>query len=344
MSNAGVNAGVDAGAVAKLTRSVLPWQETAWQQMQQLRKNMPHALLFFGNPGIGKSLFAQQLAKALLCENIQADGYACDSCPSCVWFAQDNHPDFRCIRPENLEPEAADDASKEIKIDQIRALADFMNISTHRSGMRVVVLYPAETLNLASSNALLKTLEEPPPNTVFLVITHSLDKLLPTILSRCRKFALGMPSRKTALEWLRSQKVQDAENWLAEQGGAPLTALHMAQLGKREELDLWLQHLALPSLEGALKTAEKLQKTPVSQLLAWLQRWLYDVLSCRLASTIRYYPRYQKELTALAQRVDLMQLLALQKSCKERSAIADHPLSAKLFIEDMLLEYVAICR
>ncbi len=174
----------DAGVINTLPRSVLPWQQAAWQQMQQLRKNMPHALLFFGNPGIGKSLFAQQLAKALLCEKIQPDGYACDACPSCVWFAQENHPDFRCIRPENLEPEPADDASKEIKIDQIRALADFMNISTHRSGMRVVVLYPAETLNLASSNALLKTLEEPPPNTVFLVITHSLDKLLPTILSR----------------------------------------------------------------------------------------------------------------------------------------------------------------
>ncbi len=320
---------------------ILPWQAPSWQSMQHLRKNMPHALLFYGNAGIGKQIFAQQLAKALLCEKPQGDGFACNNCPSCTWFAEDNHPDFRCVRPEILEAEPADDASKEIKIDQIRALADFMNISTHRSGLRVVLLYPAENLNLASSNALLKTLEEPPPKTVFLLVTHSLDKLLPTILSRCRKFALGMPGKTEALAWLKAQKVQDAENWLAEQGGAPLAALQMAQIGKRDDLDLWLQCLALPSLEIALKTADKLQKAGVPQLLAWLQRWLYDVLSCRLSGTIRYYPRYQKEITNLAQKMDVAQLLALQKSCKDRSAIAEHPLAPKLFIEDMLLEYIA---
>ncbi|MBI3230254.1 MAG: DNA polymerase III subunit delta' [Burkholderiales bacterium] len=324
--------------------TLLPWQHSAWQQIQVLRQNMPHALLFYGNPGIGKTRFIQVLAQALLCENGRSDGLACGSCPSCTWFLEGNHPDFRCVRPERMEPEPADDASKEIKIDQVRLLADFMNISTHRSGLRVVVLYPAETLNLASSNALLKTLEEPPPKTVFLLATNSIDQLLPTILSRCRKFALGMPGQAESLAWLSAQGVRDAANWLAEQGGAPLTAFEMAQVGKRDELDFWLQFLALPSLDGALKTAEKLQKTPVPQLLAWLQRWLYDVLSCRLASTIRYYPRYQKEIAALAARVDLGQLLAVQKSCKERAAIAEHPLAPKLFIEDMLLEYVTICR
>jgi hypothetical protein len=95
--------------------------------------------------------------------------------------------------------------SKEIKIEQIRALADFMNISTHRQGLRVVVLYPAEALNTPASNALLKTLEEPPPGTVFLLSSNSLDRLLPTILSRCRKFALPMPDEAQALAWLKEQ-------------------------------------------------------------------------------------------------------------------------------------------
>jgi DNA polymerase-3 subunit delta' len=95
--------------------------------------------------------------------------------------------------------------SKDIKIEQIRNLADFMNISTHRQGLRVVVLYPAEALNTPASNALLKTLEEPPPGTLFLLASNSLDRLLPTILSRCRKFALPMPSHEQALTWLKAQ-------------------------------------------------------------------------------------------------------------------------------------------
>src|SRR5690606_27063109 len=110
---------------------------------------------------------------------------------------------------------AAKTPSKEIKIDQIRALADFMNISTHRQGMRVILLYPAEALNTAAANALLKTLEEPPPNTMFLLVSNSLDRLLPTILSRCRKFALTMPGKDEALQWLNEQGVADADAWLA---------------------------------------------------------------------------------------------------------------------------------
>ena len=323
---------------------IFPWQHTAWQEIAQLRSKMPHALLLYGNQGIGKTVLAERLAQSFLCEQLQDQQQACGVCSSCTWFLQGNHPDFRCVRPEIMEPEPADTASKEIKIDQIRALSDFMNISTHRRGARVILLYPAEAMNVASANALLKSLEEPPPATLFLLVSHSLDQLLPTILSRCRKFALGMPSQAQALAWLQEQGVREAANWLAEQGGAPVSALQMAQLGKREDLDVWLQHLAAPSLETALRTADKLQKTPVPQLLAWMQRWLYDLLALRLAGSIRYYPRYQSQLQALAVRVDLAQLLILQKNCKDRSAIAEHPLAPKLFIEDMLLEYLAICR
>jgi len=229
--------------------------------------------------------------------------------------------------------------SKEIKIDQIRALADFMNISTHRQGMRVVVLYPAEALNGASANALLKTLEEPPPHTVFLLVSNSLDRLLPTILSRCRKFALAMPSRTDALVWLGTQQVQDGDVWLAEQGGAPLAALASAQAGSRETMDEFLRQLAQPSSEGALKIADRLQKIPLTDLVAWLQRWMYDVFSCKFSGKIRYYPRYKAELATLADKVETGALLRVLKAANERRAIAEHPLSAKLFIEDMLLDY-----
>jgi DNA polymerase-3 subunit delta' len=218
-----------------------------------------------------------------------------------------------------------------------------MNISTHRQGLRVVVLYPAEALNMPASNALLKTLEEPPPGTVFLLASNGLDRLLPTILSRCRKFGLPMPDHAAALAWLKEQGVPDADSWLREEGGAPLAALDKANGGSREELDTLLGFLARPNVESALRQADKLSKTPLSSLVSWQQRWLYDLLSSKLSGTVRYYPRYQKELAALAGNVHTANLLRAIKSANERRAVADHPLSAKLFVEDMLLDYTACC-
>ena len=339
--------------------SMYPWQEDAWTRLQAMRARLPHAILFHGPAGIGKADFIEAFAQALLCENVRPDGHACGTCASCGWFAQGNHPDYRRVRPEALEdevPAAEGDeapaeekktksktASKEIKIEQVRALADFMNISTHRQGLRVVVLYPAEALNMPASNALLKTLEEPPPGTVFLLASNGLDRLLPTILSRCRKFALPMPDHAQALAWLEAQGVQDADGWLREQGGAPLAALVQAETGSREELDGLLQVLAQPSVDAALRSADKLSKAPLASLVAWQQRWLYDVFSYKLSGVIRYYPRYQRELAALAGRVHVANLMQAIKSTNERRAVADHPLSPKLFVEDMLLDYTSRC-
>jgi DNA polymerase III subunit delta' len=343
-----------------MTSSIHPWHHAAWEQLQLLRPRMPHAILFHGAGGTGKSAFIEAFAQSLLCEAVRADGHACGTCVSCGWFSQHNHPDYRRVRPEALEdelPEGEEGAdadtgkkakstktpSKDIKIEQIRALADFMNVSTHRQGLRVVVLYPAEALNTPASNALLKTLEEPPPGTVFLLASNSLDRLLPTILSRCRKFALPLPEHAQALEWLKAQGLADAECCLREQGGAPLAALEQAQAGNRDELEVLLQHLAHPSVDGALKTAEKLSKSPLAALVAWQQRWLYDVFSYKLSGNIRYYPRYHKELAMLAAKIGSASLMRAIKSANERRAIADHPLSPKLFLEDMLLDYTACC-
>lgn len=341
-------------------KAIYPWHLPAWEQLQQLRARMPHAILFHGPEGTGKADFAEAFAQSLLCENVQPGGHACGACASCGWFEQQNHPDYRRVRPEALEDEPAADGeegadgeakksksakapSKEIKIEQIRALADFMNISTHRQGLRVVLAYPAEALNTPASNALLKTLEEPPPGTVFLLSSSSLDRLLPTILSRCRKFALPMPDHAAALGWLEEQGLADADSWLREQGGAPLLALAQAESGGREDMETLLQLLARPSVESALRAADKLSKAPLASLVSWQQRWLYDVFSYKFSGKIRYYPRYEKELAVLAGKVHTANLMREIKSANARRAVADHPLSAKLFVEDMLLDYTACC-
>jgi DNA polymerase-3 subunit delta' len=338
-----------------MSGAILPWQSEVWTRLQAMRERMPHAILLHGPQGTGKTGFAERLAQSLLCEAPHADGQPCDACAACGWFQQYAHPDYRRIRPEALDEDgtseegeaekgskASKTPSREIRIEQVRALSDFMNVSTHRSGRRVVLLYPAEALNTVSANALLKTLEEPPPGTIFLLVSHRPDRLLPTILSRCRQMALPMPPPEQALAWLKAQGVEEAATWLAEQGGAPLAALEAAQGGSRDALDALLAHLAHPEAESPLKVADRLQKNPPLELVASLQRWLYDLFSVKFSGSVRYYPKYSSQLDALAARTDDLRLLAALKGAAERRAIAEHPLSARLFIEDMLLDYSSL--
>lgn len=339
--------------------SLYPWQVADWQRWQQMRARLPHAVLLHGVEGIGKVAFAEQAARSLLCESPQMDGQACGQCASCGWFTQYSHPDFRRVRPEALDAEDDDAAveaedsnakktptskapSRDIRIEQVRALSTFMNVSTHRAGHRVVMLYPAEALNSASANALLKTLEEPPPDTVFLLVTHRIDRLLPTIRSRCRQFPLHMPSPEAALAWLNAQGIINAERWLAEQGGAPLAAQEAAQGEFAEAQEEWLAHLARPDPAGALSVAERLQKVTLTQLVAWQQRWLYDLLAIKMAGRVRYYPHHRKTLETLAARLSAERLQQALRDAGSRRAVSEHPLSGRLFIEDMLLEYASL--
>ncbi len=342
-----------------MTESLYPWQTADWQRWQQMRERLPHAVLFHGTEGIGKVTFAEHAAQSLLCESPDVEGHACGECASCGWFAQYSHPDFRRVRPEALDAEDdeaspdADDStakkpatsktpSRDIRIEQVRSLATFMNVSTHRAGLRVIMLYPAEALNAASANALLKTLEEPPPDTVFLLVTHRIDRLLPTILSRCRQFPLQMPAAEAALAWLQSQEVSKPGQWLAEQGGAPLAALEAAHGEFSAVQEEWLSHLARPDTAAALVVAERLQKVSLTQLVAWLQRWLYDLLTLKLAGRVRYYPHHRKSLEALAARLSAESLQQALRDAGSRRAVSEHPLSARLFIEDMLLDYARL--
>lgn len=336
--------------------ALFPWQQVSWQKLQQNKAALPHAILFHGASGIGKETFAMAFAQSLLCEHPHADGQACGECPSCGWFMHRNHPDYRCIRPEALEDAVSDDSgdaeekssakkapSQDIKIEQIRSLSSFMNVSTHRSGMRVVVLYPVEALTTEASNAILKTLEEPPENTVFLLVTDRIDRLLPTVLSRCRLFSLPMPTEAESMEWLSRQGIDQPAVFLHEQGGAPIAALEAARSDDREMVNTFLQQLQHPdAIVSSLAIADKLQKIPMPLLVSWLQRWLFDLFSYQLSGSIRYYQQYQTAIAALVKKIDPVTLSEALKKANARQQVATHPLSAKLTVEDMLLEYAGL--
>ncbi|MFX1762066.1 DNA polymerase III subunit delta' [Paraburkholderia sp. A1RI-2L] len=341
---------------------IYPWQSGDWERLQQLRSHWPHALLLHGQAGIGKLQFAQHLAKGLLCESPQADGQPCGACPACTWFAQGNHPDYRIVLPEALAGLAgqtgADDKedakadkgdadegkktrapSKEIRIEQVRALLDFTGVGSHRGGLRVVVLYPAEALNVAAANALLKTLEEPPAGVVFLLVSARIDRLLPTIISRCRQWPMSTPAPDGAQAWLANQGVGDPAGLLAEAGGAPLAALALSQDDNRALRDWTLGQLAAGAACDAFACGETLQKLPVPLVLGWLQRWVYDLLAERTAGRPRYYPQSAAALTRCAANLDASALARYLKSVTRQRAVENHPLNARLVFEELFLGY-----
>jgi len=332
-----------------------PWLKNDLEQLLVRRAQLPHALLLHGQSGIGKTALAQFFAQSLLCEQPQTHG-ACGDCPACHWFVQGNHPDFRCIRPDalNEDGDSADTeenkegkeskekkkASQEIRIDQIRALADFVNVGTHRSGVRIVLLYPAQALNLNAANALLKMLEEPPPQSLFLLVADGLDRLLPTILSRCQKIAVGLPDPALATAWLKQQDIRNAEALLAEAGGAPLAALALnAAAELRQMQGELLTDLAQPAQLDALRLAEKLYKLPLPTVIDWMQRWLYDLVVYVQAGRVRYYPTREQSLRTLAQQVSLGAVMDLARQVNQFQMIARHPLNARVQLEALLLQY-----
>src|SRR4051794_26653499 len=165
--------------------TAMDWHLDAHAALLRDKSRLPHALLLKGVRGIGKLVFARALAKALLCESPAADGASCGHCAACAWFEAGTHPDFRQIEPASMseqddeeDPEQVDKPQKSekkkpvtISVGQIRALPEFLYLSTHRGGVRIVVLHPAETMTVSAANALLKNLEEPPPQTHFIVVT-----------------------------------------------------------------------------------------------------------------------------------------------------------------------------
>jgi DNA polymerase-3 subunit delta' len=338
----------------------LPWQMEDAKRLLAHTDHLPHALLVHGLSGIGKREFVQALATALLCEDLQG-GQACGHCQSCLWIAAGHHPDLKLVRPEavadregvNVQAQESElkDAeasaakkklSEEIKVDQVRALEAWYHRSTHRGRWRIVVLYPADALSVISANALLKALEEPPPNTIFLLTSDAPDRLLPTIISRCQKFALSLPAKQQCEQWLAVQGVKQPEQWLAAAGGAPLAALSMAQ-SQDQACPAWAYALVTDLSKGSLVDvpglADNLAKSHASEWIHVLQRLAVDVSLACAQVPVRYYPGLQDSWVRLAGKTKAMQAQELCGWLSLQARLANHPLSPKLFAQVCLQRF-----
>ena len=297
-----------------------------------------------GTKGIGKLDLAINFAQSLLCQQPDVSGFACGKCPSCHWFEQGSHPDYRLLQPEALNPDGEESGprkkpSKQISVDQIRGLVDFFGMTSHQGGKRVIVIHPAETMNANAANALLKSLEEPPPGLLFILVSHKPQQLLPTILSRCLSFALSAPDAASAIQWLKEQGVKNPSEALAASGFAPLQAVHQdEQLGGIERHKL-LRSVRQPGEMDVFALAEGLQKTEQVLVVQWLQQWCYDLGSMKLSGRLRYHPGEEAAIKKLVESIAPLNLARLQKHLQTAKRDAQHTLNPKLFFESLLFVY-----
>jgi DNA polymerase-3 subunit delta' len=318
---------------------IYPWQEHSWTQLAARRERLPHALLIHGPAGIGKLALAEHFAQSLLCEAVDATRAPCGQCDGCRWYLAGSHPDFRRVEPEALarQPEisAEEDAprqapargskpSTEIKVEQVRALDGFLNLRSHRAGRRVALVHPAEDMNLNAANALLKSLEEPPADAVFLLVSHRPSRLLATVRSRCVAVAVPVPDAAASAAWLAQQGAKDAGSWLAFASGAPLRALECAS-GAGESLERRRKAALGRDLEslGAVGDREELEV-----LAEVLQKQALDVAFASFCGRSRYGDA-KPSRNGLA-------WLRYARSMGRNRVLAQHPLNPRLFAGEML--------
>lgn len=327
-----------------------------WNALQTRRSRLPHALLLAGPRGLGKFDLARAFAASLLCEQPQADGQACGQCLACGWQVQGNHPDFRLLQPEALsesEGEAEESkkkGSKQITIDQVRALDEFLTVGTHRAGLRIILIHPAEAMNHSTANSILKSLEEPPADTLFMLVSHEPMRLLPTIRSRCQFVPVTLPERAQAMAALRAEGVADPEPWLALAGGAPALAQELAQSDQKnwpQELTRWF--LAGPKLDALAAAAaiDKLLKDSKGQaslrhLVEWTQKWSVDLLLARKRLPVRYFLQHRATITTVVAGVPEIRLVHYYRHLLACRREAEQPLNSRLFLDDFFLNYRAL--
>jgi DNA polymerase-3 subunit delta' len=322
---------------------IYPWHQHHWLQLVANWHNRPNAWLFVGKAKTGKSAFAQYLAQALLCENPEKDYQPCGQCPSCHLFEQGSHPDFMLLTPGQDEDTGNARKLLQIKIDSVREVLQFSQITSHRGGLKVIVINPAESMNVQAANALLKVLEEPPQNVVFILVSSQKDRLLPTIKSRCRPFVLDIPDKEQALSFLREQQVADAASLLAFNGGAPLFEDSSEHNEIRAQLTELLSEPALIAfMDFAAKFDQK--KWPLALFLDWMQKWISDLVWVRYNTKAYFYPDYTDELKKIGQNIQMISVFEFLAQLNKLIPYGQHTLNVKLQIESVVIDYLNLIK
>lgn len=246
-----------------------PWLGPPWRRLTEYvdAGRVPPALLLIGIRGLGKTLLARAFAQRLLCRHPEQSG-ACGRCGSCRLVLAGTHPDLLVLEPE--EP------GKPIKVDRVRDVMGRLTLKPHFGGYRVVLVVTADAMNRHAANSVLKTLEEPDPSTLFLLVTSAPESLPPTVRSRCQAISVVPPGRADLLAWMQERTEGDCVEELCEIAqGAPLRAVQMMTgdvVTRRRELhDTWraVADGRLDPVSAAVAWEKSAEDT-----IAWLIRWV----------------------------------------------------------------------
>lgn len=322
--------------------SLLPWHHSAWHDLvrRQHHSGLPHALLFNGRQGIGKHSFALHVAQWRLCVQPHDEG-ACGHCHSCLLWQAGTHPDVLVCQPE--------EGSRQIRIDAIRHINQFLSQTPQISACQVVVIRPLEVMNLNAANALLKTLEEPPGESLLLLETERIGSVLPTLRSRCQRLVMAPPTTPEALQWLIEQGIdQGSAEWaLRFNPQAPLQALQWCQTERVKQVQQWQQQLQQWSERNIALQAISTDwgKLDFTDVIAWLHQAVNDWLKQQMGidpKTLMFAELFQASAMLTDATVDKTKLLTLQKQCQALHAqlLSGHGnVNKALTIESLLLDW-----
>jgi DNA polymerase-3 subunit delta' len=208
-------------ARSRMTTNFAPWQQRAYGLLVDIARSerLPHGLLLSGPSMLGKHDVAVAFSKWLLCERRDQSEFACGKCASCHFFSVGTHPDLIHVSRDYNDK---GNLRTEIVVDQVRKLGEWFTLTPARFGMQIAIIEPADAFNISASNALLKTLEEPLPGRLLVLVSADPSRLPATIRSRCQKLEFRLPPREEALAWLRGEsKSKSAEEALDAARGHP---------------------------------------------------------------------------------------------------------------------------
>jgi len=341
---------------------VHPWNARQAETLVRSMRQLPHAMLLAGAPGLGKNAFAEWLSGLLLCEQADAPDLACNRCQGCRLRASGSHADLHVVQPESLyknsdsllaryafryPPEDKGKDSKDstvIRIDQVRALIESSHGRPHIAGRRVLVLSPADRMNANAANALLKLLEEPPPDSHLILVADHPARLPATIRSRCVQIDFHIPEPTVAVDWITGEGVpaQIAAELLALAGGAPLKAVHLGKidfLDDRDQMVADLENL-LDGKADPVGCAARWKEKGAERCLHWLQGWLADL--ARPGGGARHNPGVQARLQTLKKRLHLKQLFLMADMLALSYSRLGGALDEQLLLEEMLIRWTEL--